>query len=270
MSVLPIPSDVNEKQLHPKVLELFKRKQWIQRTPEWYEVRKNLSTASDASGALGIPPFKSFKGNPREELMMKKLNNVPVQGMCLSHGIKYESEAAELAMKILGERMFEFGLLIHDKYDWLAASPDGITTRGYAVEIKCPVRRKIVPGEIPHHYVPQVQLQLEVCDLEMCYFIQYKPTAFSDNDDGEPFIDIVVVERDRKWFADNKDKLYGFWSELMERRRSHVPEEITPDVTNAIDDQLYEKSTLVYKREFETVFDFYPNKEKCIISDNLY
>jgi putative phage-type endonuclease len=270
MSVLPIPCDVDIKFLHPKVHELFKKKQWIQRTPEWYEVRKGLMTASDASGALGVPPFKSFKGNPREELLTKKLNNAPVQGMALQHGVKYESDAAELAMEILGERMFEFGLLVHNEYDWLAASPDGITARGFAVEIKCPMRRKIIPGEVPHHYLPQIQVQLEVCDLEFCYFIQYKPGFM--NDDGNPFIDIVVVERDRRWFSENRDLLYGFWSELMDRRISHIPEEVKSDVVNNIEDDLYEKSTLVYEREFETVPDvFYkPDTEVCMISSDLY
>ena len=270
MSVIPIPTDVVRGNLHPRVVDLFQKKQWVQRTPEWYEVRKGLMTASDASGALGIPPFKSFRGNPREELLEKKLNNAPVQGMALQHGVKYESDAAELAMSILGERMFEFGLLVHNEYDWLAASPDGITARGFAVEIKCPLRRKIVPGEVPHHYMPQIQVQLEVCDLEFCYFIQYKPGFM--NDDGEPFIDIVVVERDRKWFADNKDALYSFWSELMERRSYHVPEVIEPEITLGINEALYDNSKMVYEREFETTPDvFYnPEPEVCLISSDLY
>ena len=69
------PRNVILKMLHPRVDQLLQRKQYPQRTPEWYEVRKGLMTASEAAGALGIKPFEGFKGNPREELLFKKLNN---------------------------------------------------------------------------------------------------------------------------------------------------------------------------------------------------
>jgi len=268
MSIIPIPSDVNVRQLHPEVYKLFQRVQYAQRTPEWYEVRKGLMTASDVAGALGIKPFASFKGDPRQELLMKKLNNAPVKGMALEHGVKYESDAADLAMSVLGERMFEFGLLVHDKYKWLAASPDGITSRGYAVEIKCPMRRKIVPGEVPHHYLPQIQVQLEVCNLEFCYFIQYKPGFMQD--DGKPFIDIVVVERDREWFAQHKDILYEFWSELMSKRQTHIPVEVESDVVLTIDPDLYDLEREPYVREYEDTVEFFDDDVCAVIEDDLY
>jgi len=266
MSIVPIPDDVRIDELHPAVASLFQRKQWEQRTPEWYEIRKGLMTASDAAGALGIPPFASFKGCPREELLNKKLNNAPVLGMALEHGVKYETEAAEHAMKILKTRMFEFGLLVHDKFPWLAASPDGVTIDGYAVEIKCPLRRKIVPGEVPHHYVPQIQTQMEVCDLDACYFIQYKPGFMTE--DGDPYVDITVVQRDREWFAKNKDTLHSFWEELMSGRKTHIPEEVIPEVVLLIDDGLYDSTREEYVRELEDTDDVYMQEDcQCLVTD---
>ena len=274
MSVVPVPEDVRIDVLHPRVRSLFRRKQWAQRTEEWYAVRQGLMTASEAAGALGVKPFKSFKGDPREELLQKKLNNAPVRGMALEHGVKYEIEAADLAMRVLGERMFEFGLLVHDDYPWLAASPDGITSRGFAVEIKCPLRRQIVPGEVPHHYFPQIQVQMEVCNLDFCYFIQYKPGFMTE--DGSPFIDIAVVERDRQWFADNRDSLHEFWKELMERRETHVPVDAST-LGMEIHDALYETPGAKYEREFESSEEFYdttavaPSEaSECIVEDHLY
>lgn len=237
MSVYPIPDGVRAETLHPLVVDLFKRKQWTQRTPPWYEVRRGLITASDAAAALGVPPFKSFKGDPRKELLQKKLDNAPIFGMALVHGVKYEDEASEMAMRVLGETSFDFGLLVHKELPWLAASPDGITARGFAVEIKCPTKRKIVPGEIPHHYYPQVQCQMEVCDLPATYFIQYKPAYL--NEDQRPFVDIVVIERDRRWFADNMGTLKSFWQELMDKRETHVPREIATESLCSICDDLY-------------------------------
>jgi putative phage-type endonuclease len=266
MSVIPIPANMNISMLHPRVVDLFKKPQYAQRTPEWYEVRKTLMTASESSAALGIKPFDGFKGCPREDLLMKKLNVVPVVGMALQHGVKYETEAAEMAMRILGERMFEFGLIVHDEYPWLAASPDGITARGYCVEIKCPLRRKIIPGHVPSHYYPQIQVQMEVCNMDFCYFIQYKPSFM--NDDGKPFIDITVVERDRAWFDARKDILLGFYTELMQRKKTHVSVTEEASITDDVVECLYDSVRDPYKREY----DDSPHEvtAECMILDDFY
>ena len=267
MSVVSIPADVNISTLHPRVVDLFKKPQYEQRTPAWYEVRKTLMTASESSAALGIKPFNGFRGCPREDLLMKKLNVIPVVGMPLQHGIKYETEAAELAMSILGERMFDFGLVVHNDYPWLAASPDGITSRGYAIEIKCPLRRKIIPGHVPSHYYPQIQVQMEVCNVDFCYFIQYKPGFM--NDGGKPFIDIVVVERDRMWFEARKNILLGFYTELMERKKTHVSVTEEASITEDIAEGLYDVEREPYEREYGD--DSEPEVAiECIISEDLY
>lgn len=213
--------------MHPAVTKLLQRKQWAQRTPEWYDIRKGLVTASDAAAILGIPPFASFKGDPRAETLEKKLSSAPLRSMAAVHGVKYEQEACDAAMRALGETAIEFGLLVHEKLPWLAASPDGITTNGFAIEIKCPTRRRIEPGHIPHHYYPQVQVQMEVCDVPATYFIQYKPGFLTD--DGIPFLDIVVIERDKQWFADHVDELHAFWKEYMDLRRVRGEQTVTDD-----------------------------------------
>ena len=68
--------------------------------------------------------------------------------------------------------IIDFGLLNHQKLHWLAASPDGITPDGVMLEIKCPFIRKIKPKEFPMYYWVQVQIQLEVCDLYECDYIE--------------------------------------------------------------------------------------------------
>jgi hypothetical protein len=70
-----------------------------------------------------------------------------------------------------GSKVLDFGLIQHQSEDWIAASPDGITTEGIMLEIKCPYRRKIT-GIPPLYYYQQVQIQLEVCDLEFCDFLE--------------------------------------------------------------------------------------------------
>lgn len=263
MSVIKPPTNVGE--IHPKVLDLYKRPQYAQRTPEWYEVRRGLITASEASAALKIKPFAGFKGCPREELMLTKLNKPKsFSGMAMQHGIHYEDEACAYAMNILGKTHLEFGLIVHKDYPWLAASPDGITTDGMCIEIKCPLRRKIIPGEVPHHYYPQIQVQMEVCDLEETAFIQYKPSSMTE--DGKPYADITIVKRDREWFKKNKMLLQNFWEELEERRKTHIPEEGMPDENVIeIDDNLYSVH-VEYTREYAETID----EVTCYIYDKLF
>lgn len=220
---------------HPAVEALLKRPQWAQRTPEWYAIRRTLLTASDVAAALDIKPFKSYKGSPRDDLLKKKLENLPFNNMYVAHGQKYEDEACDMMARVLGEKVLPFGLLVHPEHTWLAASPDGVTTTGAAVEIKCPLRREIVPGHVPSHYYPQVQVQMQVCGLRWTYFVQYKPAGLTK--DKKPFLDIAVVERDDQWFADALPKLKSLYDEYMAALDTFVPPPPPPlDVCTIVDD----------------------------------
>lgn len=206
--------------LHPGTVALLSREQYVQRTPEWYAIRRELLTASDAASALDIKPYPSYRGSSRAELMRKKLDNAPIDNMFVAHGQKYEDEARAWAASALGETVLDVGLVRHDRLQWLAASPDGVTTSGKLMEIKCPLKREIVPGKVPSHYWPQVQVQMECCDMDATLFVQYKPAALRM--DGRAFIDIVVVERDREWFRQQRPLLEAFWREYMAARETHV------------------------------------------------
>jgi putative phage-type endonuclease len=225
-----------------------------QRSPEWFEARKRLLTASDAAAILGIKPFQGFKGCPRKETMKKKLDSHPIESMALEHGVANEPEALSLAMEALGETANEFGLIVHPEYPWLAASPDGVTSKGHALEIKCPLRRTINPGEVPHHYMPQVQVQLECLDLPYCLFIEYKPGWLTG--DGRKILSITPVERNRGWpewarrelgpsgggFQEMIPKFRSFFEEYMGKLEKHCPSSPPASGTIIVDD-LYDDMT---------------------------
>lgn len=203
--------------MHPATVRLMQREQWAQRTPEWYAIRRGLLTASDAASALDVKPYASYRGSARAELLKRKLSNAPLNNMFVAHGQKYEDEARDWAAAALGETVVDVGLVRHATLPWLAASPDGVTHTGKLVEIKCPLKRALEPaGHVPGHYLPQVQVQMEVCDVDSTLFVQYKPANLSR--DGRAHLDVVVVERDRAWFAANEAKLKAFWEEYMEAR----------------------------------------------------
>jgi putative phage-type endonuclease len=216
------------KYVHPKVQAILVAPQWEQRTPEWYAMRRTLITASDAAAAIGIPPYASYRGDIRADTVRKKVENKKLRNMYVAHGVKYEDEARDLAADALGVTFYDIGLLQHPTLPWLGASPDGISNTGIMLEIKCPLRRTIVPGEIPHHYVPQIQVQMEVADLDICAFVQYRP--------GE-VLDICFAQRDRQWFETHVESLKTFWEAYMEAQKTHVPE---PPPTCTVNDALYD------------------------------
>lgn len=87
------------------------------------------------------------------------------------------------------------------------------------IEIKCPLRRTITE-EVPHHYFPQIQVQLEVCQLEVCWFVQWKPASLNR---GTEQLCITKVCRDREWFARHRETLYSFYVDFQEMMRTRQP-----------------------------------------------
>jgi hypothetical protein len=73
----------------------------------------------------------------------------------------------------------DFGCIQHDKYSFLGASPDGINVDrdspryGRMLEIKNIVNREI-DGIPKQEYWVQMQLQMEVCGLDECDFLETK------------------------------------------------------------------------------------------------
>lgn len=70
-----------------------------------------------------------------------------------------EDQVRDRACAALGIECKDVGLLIHEQHSWLGASPDGVTSCGRLMEIKCPYKRKPIPYEVPHHYWPQIQVR---------------------------------------------------------------------------------------------------------------
>jgi hypothetical protein len=116
---------------------------------------------------------------------------------------------------------------------WLGGSPDGVTESGKLVEIKCPMMREI-KAEVPEHYMPQLQLCMEILDLETCDFIQYKPADFNWPK-GEEFV-VVHVDRDRGWWDTNLPIMREFWDKVL-YHREHGIEPPPPKKTRARKDK---------------------------------
>ena len=156
-----------------------------QRTPEWFEMRKNKLTASSFADALGKSHYRS-----RDECILDKIVNTPfIANPITEWGVKYEEVATRFYEHLTGSTIYEFGLIPHPDFPAFGASPDGICDVnspkeyiGRMLEIKCPPKRKFTKS-VPPHYMMQMQGQLEVCDLNECDFLQVKLDEYTDYDD---------------------------------------------------------------------------------------
>jgi len=176
----------------------------VQKSPEWYELRNGMITASAAADILG-----ESKYHTRDEMLLDKINLLPnkyQENMFVHHGKKYERIATMIYEYIYNTKVGEFGLVPYqndhtdlEPINFIGASPDGISTCitldgkpnelvGRMLEIKCPFKRKIITeGEIdgvicPHYYWVQVQLQLACCKNDACDFWQCNLQEYSDDE----------------------------------------------------------------------------------------
>lgn len=164
-----------------KVSKLQKLPVIEQRSPEWYNIRNNLITASDMGQALGVGKF----GNVRDFYVKKsgyEIDDFP-SFPALQWGVKYEPVATELYEIRQCTKVHEFGLIQHPNIPFFGASPDGITRQGIMLEIKCPYSRKIDGSQIIDQYYYQMQGQLEVCDLDVCDFLECEFKEYIDDYD---------------------------------------------------------------------------------------
>ena len=188
-------SEIDEEEINvieQKIQGLRNIPQPVQRTPEWYKFRWNLITASNAWKAFDTQntinqliyekcqPLKDFTIEPiDEEVKMVNTNTT------LHWGQKYEPLSVMIYEHMYNSKVEDFGCIQHPVYKFIGASPDGIVIQsktghyGRMLEIKNIVNREI-NGIPKKEYWVQMQLQMEVCDLDECDFLETKFIEYPD------------------------------------------------------------------------------------------
>jgi putative phage-type endonuclease len=183
-----------------------------QRTPQWYETRYNIISATAASKVLASEAQRNSviyeKIKPYEEYMAECNGRTNYRGTMtpMEWGVKYEPVSVLLYEKRNRTKLAFYGCVVHAEYPFIGASPDGINhlpsspLYGRMVEIKNIVNREItgVPSDA---YWIQMQMQMEVCDLEECDFLETRIREFDGGYDEylaymEENKDIVVYEEE--------------------------------------------------------------------------
>lgn len=167
-----------------------------QRTDDWYKFRHNLITASNAYKAFENPSTQNQliyeKCQPIKTAETVTVVNV---NTTLHWGQKFEPLSVMIYEHLYNTKIEDFGCIQHDHYYFLGASPDGINVDpdsdryGRMLEIKNIVNREI-NGIPKKEYWIQTQLQMEVCNLDECDFLE---TQFKEYETHSDYINDVLL-----------------------------------------------------------------------------
>jgi putative phage-type endonuclease len=205
VSVDPSKKTAEEKaQLLRKIEKLQQIPQPKQKTPEWYEYRHRMITASNLWKVFGSESQRNSliyeKCKPLESGGASSFSgNYANANSPLHWGVKYEPVSIQLYEKKYGTRVADFGCISHPLYSFIGASPDGIVVDpdsprfGRMIEVKNIYNREIngIPKE---EYWIQMQIQMETWDLEECDFIE---TRFKEFESEEDFYSMELLYEHR-------------------------------------------------------------------------
>jgi putative phage-type endonuclease len=171
--------NIDVRDIAQKIEHLKSLPQPAQRTPEWYEFRNNLISASSLSKVFGSEA--QVNSLIYEKCCPNDPNAVNFSRYSLESaahwGVKYEPVTVMIYEDLFHTKVGEFGCIQHPRYSFIGASPDGINVDpasaryGRMLEIKNIFNRDIT-GVPKEEYWVQTQAQMEVCDLDYCDFME--------------------------------------------------------------------------------------------------
>jgi hypothetical protein len=291
-----IQKNIDYPKIYNRVDELIQMNTDVsQRTDDWYTMRNNMLTSSNIYKCFGSVSdvnqliTEKCKNIEKNEKVEEK-RNVNTSSS-LQYGIRYEQLTTNIYENRNNVKIGLFSCIPHTLYSFLGASPDGIIITkqsskcGRIIEIKNP-KSRIITDSIKWDYWCQVQLQLEVCDLEIAEFVETKFLEYDSEyeftqdggflftpegkekgiilyfcNDGTPIYEykpllmeeneydiwkeekieyykgidvqfmgcfywkldvyhILYIERNRKWFEDNFDKMKSVWDTILRERQT--------------------------------------------------
>ena len=174
--------------MEKKLLYLENIPQPEQGTSEWYIFRHKFLTASSIWKVFGTERLRDQliydKCSP---INLEKYNYINTESP-LHWGHKYEPLSLLWYENKYNTKVSDYGCIPHKTLTYLAASPDGINTDksslryGRMVEVKNIVNRDITGIPKPEYWI-QMQLQMEVCMLNECDFLETRFIEYENKDD---------------------------------------------------------------------------------------
>jgi len=185
-----------------------------QGTPEWFENRAGLPTASCFDKIITT---KGEKSKQYKKYLLQLAGEAIIKGKedsyqssAMTRGIELEPQARAMYEMVNDVDVKEVGLCIMDDSS-CGCSPDGLAGDDGGVEIKCPTLavhcEYLLGGKLPTKYFQQVQGSLYVTGRDWWDFMSFYPGM-------KPLI--VRVTPDREWHDKFRVIIAEFNRELAE------------------------------------------------------
>lgn len=215
-----------------ELAEMKKLGQLEQGTQEWHDWRRSGVTASTVGALIGVEKW----GNTSQSIWAEKTQ--PPQHSNENEDMR-RGKALEPTVRELYEQMFGWKVppvcVIHDAYDFVRASLDGLRTDDKLVlEVKCPrianhrksqaiaaiidplERQQAFAYEFPF-YRAQIAYQLLITESPVCHFVSYCVDA-----PGHDKIVVVELYAEPKMQETLLQRVIDFWG-YVERREPPPP-----------------------------------------------
>ena len=249
--------------IEQKIIGLRNIPQPTQRTSEWYQFRHNLITASNAYKAFesqsAINQLIYEKCQPIKTIDEKDIPTMVNTNTTLHWGQKYEPLSVMIYEDLYKTKVEDFGCIQHNIYKFIGASPDGINIDkssdryGRMLEIKNIVNREI-NGIPKKEYWVQMQLQMEVCDLDECDFLETKFVEYPDSQSYEMDTKLEHENVDTTISQDGKQKGIIIYFHTKEGKPFYVYKPIQLKYKNEISIWEEEILTLYQSEEYNYTF----------------
>lgn len=187
-----------------------------QMSPEWYELRAGIPTASSFDKiftSTGKPSAQSgaYMNTLLAEWLTGEKQSIK-QSDWMTRGIELESEACSAYEFVTDAEVEHVGLVFRDEDRLVSCSPDGLM-EDKGLEIKCPAPGThvgyLMSGKLPTNYIPQVQGSMWVTGLESWDFVSYCPGV-------KPVI--ITVERNEKLHKAIDNIMAEFLTDMISKR----------------------------------------------------
>jgi len=189
-----------------------------QRSDAWFAQRCGKLTASRVSDALATIKTgeSAYRRNLKLQLLAERLTGVPTvtpETPAMRWGAEQEPMAKIKFSQVTGLTVEEAPFVEHPLMKGLGASPDGYTSDGGLVEIKCPQGPRhienILSDRIPREYIPQLLCQLSCTGKKFVHWVSFHP-LFPDKSQ----IKIIKFQPSEEELDEFEGKVYDFLEEL--------------------------------------------------------
>ena len=187
-----------------------------QRSEAWKAARRGRITASNINAVLAGQNTKTRRNYIESIILdLEGIDDFADDAQWFALGRKHEPYAIGWYQYETGRTVSNTGFVLHDTYNWLGSSPDGLVGRVGMIEAKFRVSLRTFHDAcikpIPRAYEYQMQANMWVCNRKWCDFINYWRSVDGKKEQGH----VRRVVRDDARIKEIEAAALVFWRDLV-------------------------------------------------------